>query len=174
MNKEKQLVQKTWEMFSDRRRRYECGMFELRVEIGDLHEQLYTTAALKICSGTYFVEHRARFSQNGHKFPELVWPLSNHKVTFLDDSSAVAGCDRHSLIRIRVLCSIENVARNRCNGVMGPLTMMLGMSCLLGCNVRLQYVLNKLGIAPSYDTVYLLRKRLIRETLEEPKCVGVF
>lgn len=64
---------------------------------------------------------------------------------------------------------MENLVRNRCIGVTGPSTILLGLSCLLGCNVRLRFVLNKLGIAPPYDTVDRLRKRLIMEDLEDSK-----
>lgn len=70
---------------------------------------------------------------------------------------------------MRVLSSIERLVKIRCNGVIGPLTMMFGLSCLLVCNTRLQTVLNRHEMEPPYDVVDRLRKRLITQTMEQLK-----
>lgn len=43
----------------------------------------------------------------------------------------------------------------------GPVMTLLGMASLVGCTTKMQYILNRLGVIPSHETVNHIRKRII-------------
>lgn len=68
---------------------------------------------------------------------------------------------------IEVYSSLEQSVNRRYNNAAGLLKKLLGMSTMIGCKNRMQYVMNHLGLIPSYETIDRTQKKLVAAHTEE-------
>lgn len=66
------------------------------------------------------------------------------------------------------LCAIEHAMTSRYQNRWKPLTVLIGMSAILGCNTKMHYVLNHICVTPSCHSIERLRVRLISNVRNQP------
>lgn len=86
------------------------------------------------------------------------WPFKNSVVPRLDiiETNGLR-------FAILVYSTIEHMVCSRHKDSPGPMKLLLGMSFIMGAKNKLNYIMNRLGILPSYETIDAIRKRLTKE-----------
>lgn len=128
------------------------GAVEIMSEIQEIDFMLYITVALRK-NRTNFLDRHRRRCQIWRNIPsEAHWPFYNCTIPSMSDIN-------ESELRIAMCCmnAIEKAARNVSRLGRGTHTTLLGISAMIGGSTKLQYVLNRLGVVCSYDTLNGLR-----------------
>lgn len=108
--------------------------------------------------------HRRRCRRRKELLAESQWPVGNRNVPEVQDM--LEGDIKHG---VRALLSIEQAVRCRYEDSHGPLTLRLGMTAMVGGTTKVHYILNRLGLVPSYDTIYRIRKKICNEVASHPR-----
>lgn len=85
-----------------------------------------------------------------------MWPLSNKNVPRMEELSS-----KDIMFVLGVYSSIERLVKATHRDFAGPITALMGMAAIVGCNVKMQHILNRLGLVASYDSVDRIRKKII-------------
>lgn len=128
------------------------------MELSKIDSRLYNTIALHLCTKKSMESHRRKAILLDVQSVYDVWTLSNRKVPPIENM-----CDGDMRFDIGVCNQIERTVLVKHVNAQGPLTTFVGMACMVGCRTKLHYVLNRRGMAPSYEQLHRLKKVLVSE-----------
>lgn len=149
--------------YQDEREHYETGIVDLRQLIIEMDSRLFTSVSLRLCSKSFLSQHRVKCRRRNLSPPEVHWPVGNKNVPVFEEMNE-ADLKRG----LRVLMNIEHAVRCRYKGSEGPISLLLGMSAFVEGTTKLQYVMNRLGLVPSYEAVDMIRRRLCDDVSSNP------
>lgn len=156
MQEEDDVLRQMASRYRANRSRYETGVIDLKTEIMSIDTRLFTSVALSMCSPRFLRMHKGKCRKRMKMPPEREWPICNICIPEPGDM------DDGDLKRaIRVMIRIEQSVRNRYADSHGPLSLLLGMASLVESSTKLHYVMNRLGVTPSYEAVDVVRKKLM-------------
>lgn len=146
------------------RESYERADVDLANELSKIDSRLYTTVAVRLCTRNAMERHRRRARLYELQSVYEIWPLSNKEVPAVQIMR-----DEHLRFSVRVCYHIEQTVLIKHVNAQGAFTTLIGMACMIGCRTKLHYVLNRIGVSPSYDQMHRLKNRLASENIANGK-----
>lgn len=98
---------------------------------------------------------RAKCQRRALNSAERQWPIGNINIPRVSKMRT-----SNLKVSIQVLCTIEQIVAGRYKDSCGPISVLLGMTAIVGSTTKVLYILNILGLLPSYETAEPIWSRM--------------